>query len=70
MVEVFKTNVRCGVDADNLLSMLQSLWPHCRFNFDLDDCDNILRIKGENFCPAKTAALFEEHGFECEVLEG
>jgi hypothetical protein len=43
-VEVFKTNVGNQRTANHLKLLLERL-PACKINFDLEDCDNILRIK-------------------------
>jgi hypothetical protein len=69
MVEVFKTNVKRQSQAKNLLALLRQYFPNSRINFDLDDCDKILRIQGEGCCPIKIAQLFTENGFECYRLD-
>jgi hypothetical protein len=48
VVEVFKTNVTAKKDAKKIISVLQILLPLAKINFDLEDCDNILRIEDEN----------------------
>jgi hypothetical protein len=69
MVEVFKTNVRRRSQAKSLLALLRQYFPDSRINFDLDDCDKILRVQGEGCCPTKIAQLFTENGFECCLLD-
>lgn len=69
MVEVFKTNVRRISQANKLVSLLLQHFPNNKINFDLHDCDKILRVKGENFLPEKVMMLVEENGFTCKVLE-
>jgi hypothetical protein len=44
MVEVFKTNITCAEKAKQLVEMIHQLFGNYKANFDLDDCDNILRI--------------------------
>jgi hypothetical protein len=44
IVEVFKTNVTDS-SADVALDWLQSILPHARITFDLEDTDRILRIE-------------------------
>ncbi|MCD6011692.1 MAG: hypothetical protein K0Q79_1554 [Flavipsychrobacter sp.] len=68
MVEVFKTNITSTAIADSLIAELQLLFPHTVINFDLDDCDNILRIKGENIQPLHVVAHLETQGHLCEIL--
>ena len=69
MVEVFKTNVQRRRQAKVLLEALSRKFPSFRINFDLEDCDRILRIEGENICHEKIAELLSENGYQCEVLE-
>lgn len=69
MVEVFKTNVRRRKQATMLLAVLSRKFPSFRINFDLEDCDRILRIEGENVCQEKVTELLSENGYQCEVLE-
>jgi hypothetical protein len=47
MVEIFKTSVTCSSEAAKIISHLQTYIPEARINFDLTDCDNILRIESE-----------------------
>lgn len=44
MIEVFKTDVDCPAHAGVLVDIIQDLFPHYRANFDLQDCDRILRV--------------------------
>jgi hypothetical protein len=69
MIEVFKTNVDEEVHAKMLITMLLQYFPGSRINFDLDDCDKILRVEGNNFLADKVMVLVEENGFICDVLE-
>lgn len=48
IVEIFKTNVKNQLLANKIVSELYQLYPDYRINFDLEDCDNILRIEGRN----------------------
>jgi hypothetical protein len=45
MVEIFKTNVKNKKQAGKVLKTLSNRLPAYLFNFDLDDCDRILRVK-------------------------
>ena len=45
MVEVFKTNVQEVDDANKIIQKLLEHFPNYKINFDLDDCDKILRIE-------------------------
>ena len=69
MVEVFKTNVLQQDQAMKLVSILQEYYPGSRINFDLEDCDKILRIQHQELNTAEIAPLLNQFGFACEPLE-
>lgn len=69
MVEVFKTNVTQRKQAALLLSLLSRQFPLCRINFDLADCDKILRVEGKNVLPSEIIGLLQANGYQCQVLE-
>ncbi len=69
MVEVFKTNVEHATQAAKLVALLLQHFPDSRVNFDLEDCDRILRIEGQHFIAEKVQLLVNGHGFSCQVLE-
>ena len=69
MIEVFKTNVQKVSQAIKLIALLRQYFPDSKINFDLKDCDRILRIEGVNFIPEKIALLVNDNGFTCMVLE-
>ncbi len=69
MVEVFRTNIDCHEIAGALVVELQSLYPSATVNFDLDDCDRILRVKGDSIHPPDVICHLEGRGYNCEVLE-
>lgn len=69
MVEVFKTNVQKKTQSKMLLSVLSETFPSFKINFDLSDCDKVLRVEGENITALRVMMLVNEHGFTCEVLD-
>ena len=69
MIEVFKTNVEEACHAKNVIALLLQHFPSSKINFDLHDCDKILRVEGENFAVEKVIGLVAESGFTCIVLE-
>ena len=69
MIEVFKTNVGKVDHASRIVGLLLGHFPGSRINFDLDDCDKILRVEGYNFSTDKVVSLVEENGFNCTVLD-
>jgi hypothetical protein len=68
-VEVFKTNVPETETAHRLITRLHSLLPGNRINFDLADCDKILRIEGENIIPVVVIETLISEGYSCNILE-
>ena len=69
MIEVFKTDIELASDADGLTQLLLQHFPGSRINFDLQDCDRILRVEGKDFSPDKIMMLVHKNGFHCEILE-
>ncbi len=68
MVEVFKTNVTNPQQADELTGLLRNLLPGSSVNFDLEDCDRILRIEGEDIAAEQVVKLLKTFNCECDVL--
>lgn len=69
MVEIFRTNVMSADASEMLLGKLSAHLPGCRLNFDLDDCDKILRAEGEIIDAAAIIGMLQADGFECELLD-
>lgn len=69
-VEVFKTNITQSSVANDVIKSLLQILPGCRINFDLHDCDNILRIESPEVL---STADIKEHlhkiGFRAELLD-
>ena len=70
MVEVFKTNVETVTQSQWLLALLCKTFPSCRFNFDLSDCDRILRAEGNNIQPEEIIEVLMANNKMCALLEG
>lgn len=71
MIEVFKTNVDNSKYADILVEHIQRTFHGYQVNFDLQDCDRILRVKnarGQVNSPGLIRVL-NLFGFEAEVLK-
>jgi hypothetical protein len=69
-VEIFKTNI-CNVNqASRVIQLLSDQFPEYKVNFDLDDCDRILRI--ETVFGAINDALIKQllasAGYFCQEL--
>ncbi len=69
MVEVFKTNVQRKIQSKMLLSILSEAFPSFKINFDLSDCDKVLRVEGDTMETSRIMILVKEYGFTCEVLD-
>ncbi len=71
MVEVFKTNVADHAQAKNLVEQIHKKFTNYAANFDLNDCDKILRIQCEvhNIEALHVIHLLREHGCDAEILE-
>lgn len=69
MIAVFKTSVTDFSTADEIISMLSNHFPGCKINFDLQDCDNILRVKGNNVSVAQIIQLVSSTGAACALLD-
>lgn len=67
MIFVFKTSVATRNDVEQLRPHLDKL-PHSKWNFDLEDCDNILRIDSEQHVSKTIIRVLRAHGFGCEEL--
>lgn len=69
MIEVFKTNVQNKVQAKRILNKLKKGFSEAYINFDLDDCDKILRIDGIRGSYSDLIVNdLNKLGFKCEVL--
>jgi hypothetical protein len=70
MTEVFKTNVTDKSIAGSILNILKSKFPDWAVNFDLEDCDRILRVKSKHDSIDSTEIinLLKKYGFDAEVL--
>ena len=69
MIEVFKTNVMSHEQANMLIAQLENVFADFKINFDLDDCDRILRIESElTVDTAVITSFIQSMGYEAEVL--
>ncbi len=71
MVEVYRTNVENQKEADFLQRQLTLAFPHYLINFDLEDCDKILRVECRVGCIAvlRVIELLKDYGCIARVLE-
>jgi tRNA G26 N,N-dimethylase Trm1 len=69
LIEIFKTNVTDKQASKKVLHLLENSYPHLKINFDLDDCDKVLRIQGSYFSPNLIIELLLKMGYSCERME-
>lgn len=66
MVHVFKTSVDTKSKLAQATLRLCELLPHTQWNFDLEDCDNILRIETQSEI---TDLILNNGVFDCIELK-
>lgn len=69
MIYVFKTSVKTKKQVARLQPHINNIICNQRWNFDLQDCDKILRIDSEENIVSKITGLLHTHQFHCEELE-
>jgi hypothetical protein len=69
-IEIFKTNVDEAGHAKMLIDLIHHRFPCYRANFDLHDCDRILRIVSSlpDIDLNSIISLLKKLGFHAEVL--
>jgi hypothetical protein len=70
-IEVFITNVTMHEHANMLVAQISKSFRGYSANFDLDDCDKVLRVKNTNGTvqPALIIDLLRDFGFSASVLQ-
>ena len=68
MIEVFKTNVQEVEQSNMIVGKLLEHFPNSIINFDLEDCDKILRIHAAAISNHKIIDLMNSFGYQCEEL--
>mgnify|MGYP003585518849 CR=1 FL=1 len=69
MIYVYKTSVGTKSAVQQLQPYLNKIVQQLAWNFDLEDCDNILRLEACPNCSAKVVQVLLDQGFECSELE-
>tara|TARA_R100001369_G_scaffold92340_2_gene136867 strand:- start:5824 stop:6042 length:219 start_codon:yes stop_codon:yes gene_type:complete len=68
-VLVFKTSINSKREVKVLKPDLNKLIANNGYwNFDLEDCDNILRVETQMVTATTITSLLKNHGFLCEEL--
>lgn len=68
MISVFKTSVSNAIEIEILRPLLETYLETAKWNFDIADCDNILRIDSQKEIVELTINLLHDNGFDCEEL--
>jgi hypothetical protein len=70
-VEIFRTNVKGKRAAKMILKALHVTFPEYHFNFDLEDCDRILRVEssGAFFETAKIIQMVKGYNMSISLFE-
>ena len=69
MIYVFKTSVKTKNQVKQLRPHINKMLPTDKWNFDLEDCDRILRIDSTENIVLKITGLLNSHQFYCEELD-
>lgn len=69
MIHVFKTSVKNKAQIKKLKAVLDSDFQDIKWNFDLEDCDKILRIESKKNIGKKVVNLLRSYHFDCIELE-
>lgn len=69
-VLVYKTNVDEKSEADAILDNIREQLPDVEPSFDLEDCDNVLRVESINgrIDGTQIEAIMKEAGFQIKTL--
>lgn len=68
-VLIFSTNVSEPQQINKLQPLLTAVPTIKEWNFDLEDCDHILRVVSEDLSPRYIESLLNTAGFLCMELE-
>lgn len=69
MILVFKTSVEDMTDIGVLENGLNQVPTMIRWDFDLEDIDNVLRVESLRDVSLELVRLLNDKGFECEDLD-
>lgn len=69
IVEIFKTDIQKEADKNYILAIMQNLFPDYKINFDLEDCDKILRIEAVVIDSKKIIERINNLGHICLPLD-
>jgi hypothetical protein len=67
-IESYKTNVTTKEDANFIVVLLQFIISDCVMNFELEDCNHILKIETNRDIKEMVYGVFNKQGFYCQKL--
>ncbi len=65
---VFKTNLDHPELLTRIEPFMQTIPGIKKWNIDMDDCDNVLRIESEKVSPGTIESVLQQAGYFCEEL--
>ncbi|MGO3707196.1 MAG: hypothetical protein ACTJGD_04175 [Mesonia hippocampi] len=68
IVAIFKTDIVQEKEAQEIVEQLKNKLPTYEINFDLEDCDNILRVYGKNDKTNFVVRFMSNMGFQCSPI--
>lgn len=68
MIKVYKTDVANSDIAYLIVQQLLKKYPGFAINFDLMDCDNVLRVEGQSFRMDDIVSFLNKIGYNCEEM--
>jgi hypothetical protein len=66
---IFSTSVEKPEQVSEVKPLLVAVPAITGWNFDLEDCDNILRVEADDISPRYIESLLQTAGFDCRELE-
>lgn len=68
IVSVYKTNVNTKTKLRKVKPVLNRILLNSKWNFDLEDCDKILRVESQKSCSGFLITELHKIGIQCEEL--
>ncbi len=66
MIHIFKTSVETVEEIKILEPIINELFSSTKWNFDLEDCNNIFKVKIPENNITHLKSIFKTHNFECK----
>ncbi len=66
---IFKTNLNNPQLISEAKPFIQNIQGIRRWNVDMQDCDNVLRIEADQVSPRSVESILKSAGYFCEELE-